>query len=139
MDLISCIVNLWETSTFRPNLEHVYGHSDEIPFQILTPIQQLNIRLDKKAKEIALRHMKTPGHSPPDFYHSYGLGTITCHNQYISSHLQSSLYDSVLYSRFLDYLSSVFQIPHNTIQENVSWTCFCKARHRAKFSIFKFI
>ena len=80
MDLVSVIITLWEFSPFTPELQHVYDHlEDKVPSFAQTPIHQLNNRMDKRAKEICLHHINTPGHHPSSFPHSYGIGTITCH------------------------------------------------------------
>ena len=140
MDLVSVIIDLWDASPFKPKLEHVYGHSEDIvPSIDQTPIQQLNNRMDKRAKEICRQHLSIPGHRPPTFHHLYGMGSILCHQHYISSSLASNLYDHILHAKFVAYLAPLFNVPTNILQTHVAWEPFRRARHRAQFGLFKFV
>ena len=95
--------------------------------------------MDSRAKEICLAQIHTPGHHPPRFQLSYGMGTIMCHQEYVSSSLSSTLYETILHAKFVEYLSSTFDIPTRTLQTNIAWKPFRRARHRAQFGLFKFV
>ena len=102
-DLISITQSLWSSSLFVPITEHVKGYQDEL-FRPLTIKENLNCRMDSKAKHITIAYMyenSLPPIVPPT---TLGLETISYNEMIVSSNLQRSLYNKILHSKSIIYL-----------------------------------
>ena len=128
-----------KSSRFSPALKHVYGHLDTSGACILIPLQQLNVKMDYLAKDIIRTHLAKPDHSPPAFYTSDGIGTIVFQGNYIGSNIQSSLYTSVVHSKYVESVSKLFGFDSALFDEVVDWDTYEVARLGSKFGRFKFI
>ena len=53
MDMVSILSSPWDKIPFAIAREHVYGHQDEQVDRELTILEELNCKMDEKAKTIA--------------------------------------------------------------------------------------
>ena len=95
--LISITSALWRSSNFSALKAHVRGHKDSDEFfGPLTLMETMNWRMDALAKNIALSGIAgdSQPHTSPV---TLAIGTITYAGNIITSHVQQSLYESILH------------------------------------------
>ena len=103
MDMVSILSSLWYKIPFAIAREHVYGHQDEQVDRELTILEELNCKMDEKAKAIAQlqidsrrRYRVPPTH--------LGFGTVKCNGTLVTSHIQTSLYNRIVHQGFVERL-----------------------------------
>ena len=89
IDLVSILAHLWKDNQFSCEIEHGYGHQDDATRALRTVKEILNCRMDKFAKQIARAYIVEPT--------TLGVGSIVCRGTVITTHLQKSLYESILH------------------------------------------
>ena len=137
VDLLSITAIAWEAGQFSVKTKHVRGHQDNL-HRPLTNLEQVNCEMDNMAKQIALLHIS--GTRPYPFTPSKkGLGTITIKGQIVCSHVQSTLYTSILHNNFVKKIADKFGADALTFDALTNWKAFGRARKSARFSIQKFI
>ena len=94
-DIISAIVDLWQSSRFTPSLEYIIAHQDDYD-DPLTPMETLNVEMDNVAKGFALQAINTNAKAP-SFSSPHGYHPINCHGEMICSNLQKSMYEIILH------------------------------------------
>jgi hypothetical protein len=138
VDLLSIAAIAWETSQFSVTTKHVRGHQDNLN-RPLTNLEQVNCEMDTAAKQIALLHINR-AHPHTSFTPSHqGLGTITIRGNIVCSHVQSTLYTSILQHKFVAKIADKFGTVPATMENHTNWTAFGRARKVARFGVQKFI
>ena len=95
VDLISINSALWETSQFEIVKEHVYGHQDNIN-RILTQLEELNLRIDIKVKDIAQDYINSNSAPPAFRITKLGFGTVNCGDTLVTSRLQYTCENTII-------------------------------------------
>jgi len=96
VDLISSLLDLWETLPFQPAIEHVRDHQDDLNLD-LTLLERLNVRMDSRAKTLAIQQMqsnKSTLYSPS----TVGISTVSIVGTHLLKH-PNSLYNAILLIR----------------------------------------
>ena len=91
--------------------------------------------MDALAKRIALHQISSLQPISAFLPTYYGLGTIFCKGHWISSNVQKSLYNTILHSKLLNYLSSKIQFPSHILQNQIDWLVLSRARRECRSSM----
>ena len=90
--------NLWESSPFLINKQHVYSHQDTTG-RTMPQLEKFNCRVDELAKDIALYHHQI---APPETIPTLlGFGTIWCSGQIITGKIQQAVYQHISRNRLV--------------------------------------
>ena len=105
----------------------------------LTPLENLNCRVDILAKNIALQYIQLNATSLTPLYTTLGFGTVYFSKHLITGNIQSSLYRMIACNKLLSWQNlsnlSTGQINYS----NISWNSFSNARKEARFGVNRFI
>ena len=138
MDMVSMLSQLWENIPYTIAREHVYGHQDDQDEHELTILEQLNCRMDDKAKRIAQAQIdRRRQHRFPSTH--LGFGTVKCHGSLVTTHIQKSLYDRITHKGFVERLGDKLDIDPGILETSINWKAYGKARKAAPLSTHTFI
>lgn len=98
-DIISKIVDLWETTTSQPYLVHIQGHQDETSLN-LSRLEKLNVLMDRLAKMTARIQ---PQYPTTPCLPSLGLQLVEYASRPIGGNLFKSLYHGINDRALLQY------------------------------------
>jgi len=136
VDLITQLLDLWQTLPISPNTTHVYGHRDE-RIGPLTFLETLNVRMDSLAKRIAVNNLGQSQRLLP--LSTVGYGTVIIGGQLVSSRLQQSLSDAIHRNSLMEYLADKWELDESLLKDRVCWTSIARARKQSSFAQRKFI
>ena len=136
-DMVSMIIELWFRSSFIPLPTHVYRHQDNTNIQ-MSRLEKLNCKVGLLAKYIATKHIseKTTYSIIPS---SLGIGTVTCYGELVTSRIQHTLYNTILYEQLITLYTKHFNIPHDVLKTEVSWKKIQSARKECRWVLIIFM
>jgi len=119
VDLISQILDVWSNQHCTQLPQHVYGHQDDKRTGPLTCVEQLNVRMDKLAKTLAIRSFGQIV-SIPAAVPLLGMSKVMVKGSLVVSTFQKSLAYSIHYSDMVDYLANKWEIDATLLHASVA-------------------
>ena len=138
-DLISRIVALREKITSTLNPEHVRGHQDDTG-RILTDLEEMNVRMDLKAKSILEFVLDNDGNIPdalpidPD-----ALIQVDYKDVPISSQLAYTLHHRICRDRVLKWWEYKGRFREDVYSLDIDWTVMARCMKELSFRMRRFV
>lgn len=137
-DLISITCDLLTNTNLKIIPIHINGNQVNLN-RPLTFLEQLNCQMDEMAKHIALGKTNDINYASTFYPKSLGYGTIIHNNSIITTKLQSSLYNNILYKEMYQHLAPKLNISLPVLTSEVHWSSFKVARKESPMAIQSFI
>lgn len=136
LDLISSLIDLWESVPFSPIPTKVKGHADQL-HRPLTFLEHLNCIVDEYAKEIATYYFTAD--PPTDFSRSVGLSTIQINDFHVTSNIVPAISSVLDKKTVCEYWSGITGVSSRILQHEIGWTSIRRARKERSFKQNRFI
>ena len=138
VDLISQILDVWSNQHCTQLPQHVYGHQDDKRTGPLTFVEQLNVRMDKLAKTLAIRSFGQVV-SIPSAVPLLGMSKVMVKGSLVVSNFQKSLAYGIHHNDMVEYIADKWEIDATLLHDTVAWPSIAKARKSASFPFQRFI
>jgi hypothetical protein len=134
LDLISTIIDLWNSCTMKPYPIHIRGHQDESQAS-LTRLEKMNVLVDKLAKMTAeVQEVQSPNIDIPFM----GMKQLTQTGTHITGCIYQSIYSSIVDSYICQYFETRLLSPLCTM-DNTAFLALQHARSTSPLYMIKFM